>query len=117
MSTSSAFFDAAKSSTLKSCSPSGIDLMSELRKLWKATQQMGHPFGTLIRLILVTGTRKSEALHAQRREFDLDEGLWEIPAQRFKSNRKHLVPLSPLALDIKRRISSCMICDEQCAHD
>ena len=56
----------------------------------------------LFRLLLVTGTRKTEAAGARWREFlDLDDpgkARWQIPAERFKSNATHLVPLSVDAL-------------------
>ena len=56
----------------------------------------------MFRLLLVTGTRKTEAAGARWREFlDLDDpgkARWQIPAERFKSNATHLVPLSVDAL-------------------
>lgn len=74
----------------------------ELRCLWKATGQLGYPWRQLFRLLLVTGTRKTEAAGARWREFlDLDDpgkARWQIPAERFKSNATHLVPLSVDAL-------------------
>jgi integrase len=78
----------------------------ELRALWRACVRRGHPFGTFAQLLIVTGQRRADVAFAQRREFDLDERLWEIPAARFKSNRKHLVPLSPLAIDLLKSIMS-----------
>ncbi|HDU4091846.1 TPA: site-specific integrase [Klebsiella aerogenes] len=33
-------------------------------------------------------------------EFDLDNAIWEIPAERMKMRRSHLVPLSHQALDL-----------------
>ena len=46
----------------------------ELRCLWKATGQLGYPWRQLFRLLLVTGTRKTEAAGARWREFlDLDD--------------------------------------------
>lgn len=33
-------------------------------------------------------------------EFDLDNAIWEIPAERMKMHRPHLVPLSTQALDL-----------------
>ena len=45
--------------------------------------------------ILWTATRSSEARLAQWHEIDLNNALWEIPAQRMKAGKKHLVPLQP----------------------
>src|SRR5262249_30308779 len=72
----------------------------ELRCLWKATGRMGYPWGPLFRLILLTGTRKTEAAGARWREFDLKRKLWSVPPERFKSNATHLVPLSGDALAV-----------------
>jgi integrase len=72
----------------------------ELRKLWKGSKRIGYPYGPLWQLLMVTGQRKSEVAGAQWCEFDLKRSLWQIPPDRFKSNATHIVPLSPLALDI-----------------
>jgi integrase len=66
----------------------------EIRCLWKATGRMGYPWGPLFRFIILSGTRRSEAAAARWREFDLERKTWSIPAERFKSDATHLVPLS-----------------------
>lgn len=38
-------------------------------------------------------------------EFDLDAGLWVIPAARMKAGREHRVPLVPCAVEIVREMS------------
>jgi integrase len=70
----------------------------ELRALWNASDKVGYPHGRLAQLILLTGTRRTEAGEAQWSEFDLDAKQWTIPAARFKSNAVHRVPLSPQAV-------------------
>lgn len=47
-----------------------------------------------IRLLMLTFTRTTELIHAKWNEFDLENGLWEIPAERMKMGNSHLVPLS-----------------------
>jgi integrase len=69
----------------------------ELRAVWRAGERCGE-FGKLVQLILATGARRSEAAFATRDEFH--GGQWIIPAERFKSNHAHLVPLSQLALSL-----------------
>lgn len=49
-----------------------------------------------MRLQLLTGVRISEALGADRREFDLTNQIWTIPAVRTKSYREHQIPISQL---------------------
>jgi integrase len=73
----------------------------ELRAVWRAAERCAD-FGKLAQLIMVTGTRRGEAAGARSEEFD--DKLWTIPAELFKTNTTHLVPLSPLALDIAKSV-------------
>lgn len=53
-----------------------------------------------IQLLMLTLTRRNEVAGARKSEFDLDAGLWVIPAERAKANHQHVVPLSPQALEV-----------------
>jgi integrase len=66
---------------------------AEIGAFWRAAGIVGYPFGPLYRLLLLTGARKLEVGNARWSEFDLDQALWTIPAERYKSNVRHLVPL------------------------
>jgi len=57
-----------------------------------------------LELIILCGTRTSEALNSTWSEFDLDAGLWVIPRERMKSFREHRVPLSEPAIRILRAL-------------
>lgn len=46
------------------------------------------------RLLMLTGTRTIELRGAEWSEFDLEKGIWQIPAERMKMRRPHVVPLS-----------------------
>ncbi|MEW8989403.1 MAG: integrase arm-type DNA-binding domain-containing protein [Klebsiella aerogenes] len=52
------------------------------------------------KLLMITGVRTIELRAALWQEFDLDNAIWEIPAERMKMRRSHLVPLSAQALDL-----------------
>ncbi|NIF59274.1 tyrosine-type recombinase/integrase [Enterobacter sp. Ap-916] len=52
------------------------------------------------KLLMITGVRTIELRAALWAEFDLDNAIWEIPAERMKMRRPHLVPLSTQALDL-----------------
>jgi len=52
------------------------------------------------KLLMITGVRTIELRAALWSEFDLDNAIWEIPAERMKMRRSHLVPLSAQALDL-----------------
>jgi integrase len=61
----------------------------------------GHPttlFG--LKFIAQTFVRSGEMRRAEWSEFRIDEALWEIPAERMKTKRKHLVPLSSQTLEL-----------------
>jgi integrase len=75
---------------------------SELRSLWHA--DLGYPMQPLLRLMLLTGQRKSEVANAQWNEFDLDKRLWVIPSERMKAGAAHAVPLSAGVLDLLRSL-------------
>lgn len=49
---------------------------------------------------MITHVRTTGLRAALLSEFDLDNAIWEIPAERMKIRRPHLVPLSTQALDL-----------------
>ena len=49
---------------------------------------------------ILTMTRPGEVRGAKKQEFDLDNRVWEIPAERMKMRRPHRIPLSNQALAI-----------------
>ena len=73
---------------------------AELRALWAAAGNLDYPFGPLVRLLALTGQRKSEVAEAEWSEFDLERKLWTIPAERMKADAPHVVPLTAEAIEI-----------------
>jgi integrase len=61
---------------------------------------MPYPWAPMFRLLLLSGARKTEAAGARWTEFDLERNIWSVPAERFKSNATHLVPLTEDMLGI-----------------
>ncbi|EOZ1386918.1 TPA: tyrosine-type recombinase/integrase [Enterobacter hormaechei] len=57
-----------------------------------------------VRLLMLTGLRPGELRKGEWREIDLDNALWEIPAERMKARRPHLVPLSSQAIELLRSV-------------
>ena len=49
---------------------------------------------------ILTAARTSEVINATWDEFDLDEKVWSIPAERMKSHRPHRIPLSARAVEL-----------------
>ncbi|EGT4275286.1 tyrosine-type recombinase/integrase [Cronobacter sakazakii] len=52
------------------------------------------------KLVMLTGVRTQEMRFATWDEVDLDRGIWEIPAERMKMRRPHLVPLSTQVIEL-----------------
>ncbi|OTA18447.1 integrase [Xenorhabdus vietnamensis] len=46
------------------------------------------------RMLMLTGVRTIELRESEWTEFDFDNDLWQIPAERMKMRRPHIVPLS-----------------------
>lgn len=72
-------------------------------KIGAFMQQLRAEQGTSARaveFVVLTAARTSEAFNATRDEFDLDAGVWTIPAARMKAGRPHRVPLSKAALSL-----------------
>lgn len=55
-----------------------------------------------MRLLMLTLTRTSELIEATWDEIDLDNAQWEIPAERMKMGKEHIVPLSRQAVELFR---------------
>lgn len=49
---------------------------------------------------ILTATRSNETISATWREFDLEDEIWTIPAERMKAEKEHRIPLSDRALKI-----------------
>jgi len=86
----------------------------EIKAFWRASAQLGYPYGPLMQLLLLTVQRKSEVAEASWSEFGgtirdaegkLQSDLWQIPKQRMKKgDRPHVVPLPAAAVDLLGRL-------------
>ena len=72
----------------------------ELVRIWRGADQLGWPFGPLVQLLATTAARRNEVADMCWSEIDFDTKLWSIPAEKMKGGKRHVVPLSPLALEI-----------------
>jgi integrase len=73
---------------------------AELRAIWNAANEIGRPFGPIVRLLVLTGLRRNEVACARWAEFDLDSAIWTIPPERMKAAAAHVVPLTAEMLEI-----------------
>ena len=70
----------------------------EIRILWPVLDEAG-TFGALAKTLLLTAQRRDEVAHMQHNEIGR-EGIWAIPAERYKTKRPNFVPLSKAALAV-----------------
>lgn len=72
----------------------------EISLIWHGCADLGWPFGSLLRLLLLTGQRRDEVASMDWRELDRAQALWTLPSSRAKNKKPHLVPLSPAAVEV-----------------
>lgn len=77
----------------------------DLSRLWTALAEHREPASAnAIRLLILTGARKSEVLNATWDQFDLKVGVWTKPSAHTKQRQEHRVPLSNAAVALLRTI-------------
>ena len=70
---------------------------SEIAIVWKAAGRLGFPYGSCIRMALLTGARRSELAGLRHAEISADGATWSLPATRAKNKRSAELPLSSQA--------------------
>ena len=73
---------------------------NEVRAVWIGAADLGEPYCSFVRTLLLTGQRLREVAGMHWREVDLDKAVWVIPATRAKNGRDHLVPLSASVVEL-----------------
>lgn len=78
---------------------------SELAEVWRACLDNDH--GRIVRLLILTGQRRTEIGDLAWSEIDAEKRQFELPEHRTKNGRAHIVPLSneawAILTDIERR--------------
>ena len=80
----------------------------EIRIIWPVLDQVG-TFGAMVKMLLLTAQRRDEVAHMSRDEVDKD-GIWVIPAERYKTKRPNHVPLSKTAfalIEAQPKLGDC----------
>ena len=97
------YVDANPTVHIKDRAPAGSRerLLSEdeLIAVWNAAGD-AHDFGKVVRLLLLTGCRKMEIVGLLWPEINFDKRQIELPGERTKNKRAHVIQLSDQALDI-----------------
>jgi integrase len=77
---------------------------AELRDVWQAAGELGYPFGSVVRLLMILGQRLNDVAEARHSEIALDAAILVVPPERYKTNTAQEVPLPPLAVEILRAV-------------
>ncbi|MEI6641923.1 MAG: integrase arm-type DNA-binding domain-containing protein [Novosphingobium sp.] len=72
----------------------------ELALVWRGTDELGYPFGPLVRLLILTGARREEVAAMEWSELDRTAGTWSLPACRAKNAQAAENALSGAALTV-----------------
>jgi integrase len=70
----------------------------ELAEVWKHAGEGNH--GLIVRLLALTGQRRTEIGSLRWSEFNEEKKLLIFPSERVKNRREHLLPLSAAAMEI-----------------
>ena len=74
----------------------------ELADVWACCGE--DDFGRIVRLLILTAARREEVAGARWPELDLARGTWQLPAERVKNGRSHLIPLTSAAISILQSV-------------
>ena len=77
---------------------------TEIGEIWRAAGDAASPYGTIIRLLLLTGQRRGEVAGMAWSEISDDLAIWTLPGERTKNGAAHTVPLSAPARDLLRAL-------------
>ena len=74
--------------------------MDEVRWVYTTADMLGYPLGGYLRMLFLTGQRRTEVGMMRWEDLDLDAGSWTLSSADTKAARAHLVTLSPQAVAI-----------------
>lgn len=72
----------------------------EVARLWAAWTQQGWPFGSLFKLLLLTGQSRNDIASMRLDDIQFQSRVWAPPHARAHGSHTHELPLSDFALEI-----------------
>jgi integrase len=66
----------------------------ELGSVWRGCDALSYPASQYFRFVILTGQRRDEVRMMHWNELDMKRADWVIPEERYKSRRRHLVPMT-----------------------
>lgn len=76
----------------------------ELVAVWRAAEQIGYPFGTIVHLLVLTGQRRGEIAKLERGFINPKERTITLPATLTKNGRVHTFPYGDMLAGILESI-------------
>jgi integrase len=76
----------------------------QLAALDGAITEYGQDSGELIRLLLLSGSRRGEWMRAKKTDFDMLHGIWTKLAHTVKERKQETVPLNTATIIVLRRV-------------
>jgi integrase len=70
----------------------------ELVQVYRAAEELGYPFGSIVKLLILTGQRRGEIAALHSSWINLRRTALTFPEGFAKNSREHAVPLGPMAL-------------------
>ena len=77
-----------------------LDQATTVNKFDENISSMSIITASAIKLLILTGARRSEVAAMSWRELDFDAGIWILPSERTKNRQAHMIYLSELAIKI-----------------
>jgi integrase len=76
----------------------------EIADLWRVLETMPAHYAACVKVLLLTACRRNEVacMHTD----EIDGSVWRIPAERYKTNVEHLVPLVPAVRKLLPKIKN-----------
>ena len=72
----------------------------ELKAVWKACDALDFPAKQYMRALILSGQRRDDVRCISLPEIDRKSMSWVIPAERYKTGRPHLIPLTRTMLEL-----------------
>jgi integrase len=77
----------------------------QLSTIWSAADEIGGVKGDYLKVIMLTGHRRTAVANMRWDELDLDGAVWKCPASSEKNKQAHDYPLSALSVEVLETIN------------
>jgi integrase len=77
---------------------------AELALVWQASEEMGYPLAPFMHALILTGQRRGEVAGMCWDEIDFRANEWNLPKERTKNGKAHMIPLSSAMLDLLEKV-------------